>query len=132
MNEDELMDKLITSEELSEALGVPTRTLDQWAYLGKGPTYIKVGRHRRYRTEDVESWLHANRVTPVARVVGASKPRVTDADVRATIDAYRTLLNSGYVGGDSYAELAKIMGCSRATIGRRFKKARELRIGYWD
>ena len=54
------MQKLLTPHEVAPALGVPPRTLDQWAYLGKGPTYIKVGRHRRYRLEDVESWLKAN------------------------------------------------------------------------
>lgn len=49
--------KLGTSPEVAEYLGVPPRTLDQWAYLGIGPRWSKVGRYRRYRWEDVESWL---------------------------------------------------------------------------
>lgn len=48
---------LATSEDLATYLGVPVRTLDQWAYHGTGPKFSKVGRHRRYRWSDVEKWL---------------------------------------------------------------------------
>lgn len=48
---------LATSEQLAEHLGVPVRTLDQWRYKGTGPVSVKVGRHRRYRWADVETWL---------------------------------------------------------------------------
>lgn len=54
------MQKLLESPQLAELLGVSTRTLDQWAYLKRGPAYVRVGRHRRYRLEDVESWVAAN------------------------------------------------------------------------
>jgi hypothetical protein len=53
--------KLLDSPGLSEIIDVPQRTLDQWAYLGKGPAFIKIGKHRRYRPEDVDAWLDANR-----------------------------------------------------------------------
>ncbi|MCU1361726.1 MAG: helix-turn-helix protein [Ilumatobacteraceae bacterium] len=54
--------KLMTPTELCEMLDLPSaHTLDQWAYLGKGPAYIKVGRHRRYRVEDVEAWIDSQR-----------------------------------------------------------------------
>lgn len=44
--------------EVGEYLGgIPVRTLGQWRYLGKGPRWIKVGRHVRYRWSDVEAWL---------------------------------------------------------------------------
>lgn len=52
-----MSEPLMTTEELSAHLQVPIRTLSQWAYLKKGPTYMKVGRHRRYRLSDVEAWL---------------------------------------------------------------------------
>ena len=42
-------------------IGVPPATLDQWAYLGKGPPYYKLGRHRRYRPHEVETWITAQR-----------------------------------------------------------------------
>ena len=45
------------SPTVSDYLGIPVGTLDQWAYLKKGPAYVKCGRHRRYRPSDVEHWL---------------------------------------------------------------------------
>ena len=53
------MDALLDSDTLAEKLGVPSRTLDQWAYAHKGPPYVRVGRYRRYRPVDVERWLDA-------------------------------------------------------------------------
>lgn len=52
--------RLLDSSTLAAELGLPVRTLDNWAYLGKGPRYVRVGRHRRYRPEDVEAWIAAN------------------------------------------------------------------------
>lgn len=42
---------------LAEYLDVPLPTIYQWRYQGKGPAAIKVGRHVRYRRQDVERWL---------------------------------------------------------------------------
>lgn len=53
--------KLLDTKTLSAETGIPERTFDQYAYLGKGPAFIKIGRHRRYRPEDVDAWLVANR-----------------------------------------------------------------------
>ncbi|MGI9051049.1 MAG: helix-turn-helix transcriptional regulator [Ilumatobacteraceae bacterium] len=45
-------------------LNLPSaRTLDQWAYQGLGPRFVKVGRHRRYRPADVLAWLEAQTVS---------------------------------------------------------------------
>jgi excisionase family DNA binding protein len=46
----------LDSEELSGYIKVPRRTLDQWAYKGIGPKFVRMGRHRRYRVSDVEKW----------------------------------------------------------------------------
>lgn len=43
--------------EVADYLQVPEKTLTQWRYLGKGPKFIPVGRHVRYRWADVEKWL---------------------------------------------------------------------------
>jgi excisionase family DNA binding protein len=51
--------KLLEPPTLAERLGVPETTLAQWRYRGIGPRYAKVGRHVRYREEDVEAWLDA-------------------------------------------------------------------------
>lgn len=53
---------LLTTSELARRLQVPERTLDQWAYLGKGPPFIKVGRARRYDESDVQAWLDSRKV----------------------------------------------------------------------
>ena len=58
--------ELVTPVELAQRLRVPPRTLDQWAYRGSGPAFIKVGRHRRYRPEDIEAWLDAQTTNPDA------------------------------------------------------------------
>lgn len=52
---------LLTSAEVSEWLGVPRRTLDQWAYLGRGPAYVKAGQARRYDQRDVQAWIDSQR-----------------------------------------------------------------------
>jgi len=48
---------LADTGEVSAYLRVPPRTLDTWAYAGSGPKFSKVGKHRRYRWEDVDRWL---------------------------------------------------------------------------
>ncbi len=53
--------QLMTSADVSAMLAVPVGTLDQWAYRSVGPAYLKVGKHRRYRLEDVQSWLDGQR-----------------------------------------------------------------------
>lgn len=53
------MENLMTVEEVAAYVGVPKHTVYQWASQGTGPVGIKVGRYRRYRRRDVESWLDA-------------------------------------------------------------------------
>ena len=49
--------QLLTPEEVSTFLGVPVGTLANWRYLGRGPTFVRIGRHVRYRSEDLGSWI---------------------------------------------------------------------------
>jgi excisionase family DNA binding protein len=60
--------ELLTSDELSAELKIPKGTLNNWASQGLGPAFVKVGRHRRYRREDVEAWLTANRTETGQRI----------------------------------------------------------------
>ena len=48
---------LATPNEVAEYLQVPVKTLYTWRYKGVGPRAHRVGRHLRYRWEDVEDWL---------------------------------------------------------------------------
>jgi predicted DNA-binding transcriptional regulator AlpA len=54
---DGLVDPLIAPPALAAELGVPESTLAQWRYLGRGPRYLKIGRHVRYRRSDITAWI---------------------------------------------------------------------------
>ncbi len=55
---------LLTTDQVAAKLGVPVRTLRQWRYLGRGPTFIKLGpKSVRYAAGDIDTWLHAQRTT---------------------------------------------------------------------
>ena len=58
------MSAYLTDEELAIELGIPKRTPGQWRYLGRGPTFVRVGRHVRYRRDDVDAWIDEQTVTP--------------------------------------------------------------------
>ncbi len=51
------INKLMTPDEVVELLHIPKGTLYQWSYSGNGPKVLKIGRHLRYRLNDVETWL---------------------------------------------------------------------------
>lgn len=53
-----LPDRLWSTQEVSDFLGVPVTTLHQWRYLGTGPEAFKVGRHLRYEPSEVRRWLY--------------------------------------------------------------------------
>jgi len=46
----------LSRRELAERLGLPIKTLAQWASKGTGPPYARMGRHVRYRISDVIDW----------------------------------------------------------------------------
>lgn len=54
------MSELLSPQQLADYLGVSVRTVYSWNHDGTGPTVIRVGKHVRYRRDDVESWLAAN------------------------------------------------------------------------
>jgi excisionase family DNA binding protein len=50
-------DRLLTAQEVAAFLGVPMQTLYQWRVRGGAPRAVKVGRHLRFRREDVDAWV---------------------------------------------------------------------------
>lgn len=60
MSELDVEDRLLWPEEVAEMLGVPVGTLANWRYQGRGPAFVKVGRHVRYRRSDVVRWIEAH------------------------------------------------------------------------
>lgn len=52
---------LLSPEELSAFLGVPLPTIYRWRSRQEGPPGFRVGRHVRYRLDEVYDWLDARR-----------------------------------------------------------------------
>ncbi|MGV9306910.1 helix-turn-helix transcriptional regulator [Nonomuraea sp. NPDC004354] len=50
-------DRLWTSREVAEFLGVPLGTLYQWRTRGLGPPGRRIGKHLRYLPADVLAWV---------------------------------------------------------------------------
>lgn len=46
-------ERWLSRRELADRLGLPAKTLAQWASKGTGPIYARMGRHVRYRFSDV-------------------------------------------------------------------------------
>jgi excisionase family DNA binding protein len=45
--------------DVAAYLDIPVKTLEKWAHFSKGPAYVRIGRHTRYRWADVEAWIAA-------------------------------------------------------------------------
>jgi excisionase family DNA binding protein len=54
---DPVKDRPWTPEEVSVFLGVPVPTLYQWRHKAVGPKSHRIGRHLRYKPEDVRAWF---------------------------------------------------------------------------
>ena len=57
---------LMDREEVAALLGVHTETIRRAQATGKLPAYVLGSKLVRYRLEDVEAWLEANRFIGVA------------------------------------------------------------------
>lgn len=57
----ESLEPLLTAQDVADYLGVPVATLYTWRYRGDGPPGFRVGRHLRYRWDDVEEWITRQR-----------------------------------------------------------------------
>jgi excisionase family DNA binding protein len=52
-----VMEHLLTPEEVAKAVGLPVKTLYAWRAKGYGPPSARIGRHVRYRAEDVRAFI---------------------------------------------------------------------------
>ena len=48
---------LWTVQDVADYLRVPVQTLYSWRVQGYGPRARRIGKHLRYRSEDVIAWL---------------------------------------------------------------------------
>jgi len=58
------MSKLLTTADVAEHYGVSARTVEDWRHKGTGPAFIRVGKHVRYRPEDLDDHDRSNRCEP--------------------------------------------------------------------
>lgn len=56
------MERLLSPRDLADRHQVPIKTIYKWNSEGTGPVRIRVGRHIRYRLDDVERWEAENAV----------------------------------------------------------------------
>ncbi len=50
---------LWATDQLAEHLGVPVATIYAWRARGLGPRACRVGKHLRWRPDDVARWLES-------------------------------------------------------------------------
>ncbi len=46
-------------EDVAEYFGISVETIYQWRSRGYGPPGRRIGKHVRYKPEDVEAWFEA-------------------------------------------------------------------------
>lgn len=51
----------LTTDELADWLRIPIGTIYDWRAKGEGPVAYRLGRHLRWRRDDVEDWLQDQR-----------------------------------------------------------------------
>lgn len=56
--ESDKMGNLVSAQELAGRLGISLRTLEKLIVQNKVPAYIKLGRLRRWRPEQVDAWIN--------------------------------------------------------------------------
>lgn len=51
------MDEMLTPDEVANLLKIPKSTLYSWRYHRTGPKALLVGRHLRYRRQEIDRYL---------------------------------------------------------------------------
>lgn len=52
--------RLMDQKTLADYLGKTTAWCERARWAGDGPKFVKLGRHVRYRAQDVEEWINQN------------------------------------------------------------------------
>lgn len=55
--------RLLSQKDLAQYLGKSTAWCERARWAGEGPRFVKLGRHVRYKAEDVLEWIEANAKT---------------------------------------------------------------------
>jgi predicted DNA-binding transcriptional regulator AlpA len=62
----------LSPRDLAGRYGLPLETVYTWNKTGRGPKYLKIGRHVRYRLADVLAWEKTRVAEPRRGVARAS------------------------------------------------------------
>lgn len=52
-------DYWLSRQDVADRFKLPVKTVAQWASLGKGPRFAKIGKFARYKLSDVIAWEEA-------------------------------------------------------------------------
>lgn len=55
-----MLKHILSPQDLADRHQVPIQTVYGWNHKGTGPKRIRVGKHVRYRLEDVLAWEESN------------------------------------------------------------------------
>ena len=56
--------ELMTPDEVANKLRARAGTLQWWRTMGRGPRYVKIGRHVFYRAGDIDEFISAGERFP--------------------------------------------------------------------
>ena len=56
-----MQDKLLSTKELSEYLGIAVSTIIEYRMNNSGPVYAKLGHLVRYKKSDVDAWIESRK-----------------------------------------------------------------------
>lgn len=75
MEQMNLLEGLLSEEEVAERLGTGPQWLAGQRRAGKGPKYMKIGNRVMYDVNDVNDWLQAQRRNPGPTKRGAPRKK---------------------------------------------------------
>jgi predicted site-specific integrase-resolvase len=55
----DILDGLMSANDLAKELNVSIRTLSRWHVAGTGPTRVKLGKKTYYRKDSVHAWIES-------------------------------------------------------------------------
>ncbi|SFK77434.1 helix-turn-helix transcriptional regulator [Shimia haliotis] len=67
---------LLSTKLLSRRWNIAPRTLERWRAEGRGPQFVRIGRHVRYRQADIQAFeakhIETAGPTPTLTIVGCA------------------------------------------------------------
>lgn len=66
-------DQLIDVETLAQVLQISKRHLETLLASGDAPPFIRIGRLRRWRPEDVKTWIHKKPLQVTAKCIPSAR-----------------------------------------------------------